>query len=129
MQRIIFFDGVCLLCNRFVTFVFNYDKKRYFKYASLQSKTAAQMLSQQDLRLDSIVYLEDNKTYRKSKALIKILFQLGGLWQFFARFISIIPIPVRDFIYTKIALNRYKIFGQSDTCRIPTSEEKKYFLE
>ena len=129
MQRIIFFDGLCSLCNRFISYVFYNDKKKYFKYASLQSKTASQMLTKQDLSLDSIVYFEDGKIYKKSSAVLRIMFHLDGLWSFFSVLASTIPLPIRDYIYTKIAINRYKIFGQLNSCRIPTAEESRSFLD
>ncbi|MEK6628176.1 MAG: DUF393 domain-containing protein, partial [Bdellovibrionota bacterium] len=81
MQRIIFFDGVCALCNRFINFVFEHDKKRYFNYAALQSKSAAKILNPQELTLDTIVYSENGKIYYKSVAVLKIMFHLGGLFK------------------------------------------------
>lgn len=129
MQRIIFFDGICGLCDRFVIFVFEHDKKRFFKYAALQSKSATQMLGSQDLKLNTIVYAEDDKIYYKSAAVLRIMFHLGGLFKLFSISATIIPNQIRDFIYTKIANNRYKLFGQSDVCRLPSPEEKNYFLD
>ena len=129
MQRIIFFDGICLLCNGFVNYVFNNDKKHQFKYSPIQSKTALNLLSQSDLNLDSIVYFEGNKTYKKSTAVLRIMFQLGGVWQILSVTLAIIPTPIRDFIYNFVAKNRYKIFGKSKTCRLPSIEEKQYFLD
>jgi len=37
-KNIILFDGVCVLCNRFVVFVIKQDKKQYYHFASLQNK-------------------------------------------------------------------------------------------
>ena len=129
MQRIIFFDGMCLLCNSFINYVFNNDKNRYFKYASLQSKTAAQLLPISDLGLDTVVYIEDNKTYKQSTAVLRIMFHLGGFWSILSVVLAAIPTTIRDFFYNIVAKNRYHIFGKTDICRLPTAEEKAYFLE
>ncbi|MEQ1723449.1 MAG: DCC1-like thiol-disulfide oxidoreductase family protein [Pseudobdellovibrio sp.] len=129
MQRIIFFDGICLLCNSFVNYVFNNDNKHQFKYSALQSKTAFDLLPQSDLKLDSIVYFEDNKTYKRSTAVLRIMFHLGGAWPLISVTLAIIPTPIRDFIYNFVAKNRYQVFGKSETCRLPTPEEKQYFLD
>ncbi len=122
------------MCSRFITFLFNNDKKRYFKYASLQSKSAAliltkQALTKQDISLDTIVYIENSKVYYKSEAVLRIMFHLGGLFKVISMTISIIPNSVLDFIYIKIANNRYKISGPADLCRTPRPEEKEYFLD
>jgi predicted DCC family thiol-disulfide oxidoreductase YuxK len=129
MQRIIFFDGICLLCNGFVNYVFNYDNKHQFKYSPLQSKTALNLLSQSELKLDSIVYFEDNKTYKRSTAVLRIMFHLGGVWSLLSVTLAIIPTPIRDFFYNFVAQNRYKVFGKSKICRRYTAEEKQYFLD
>ena len=129
VEQIIFFDGVCGLCSRFITFVFNHDKQRQFKFASLQSDSAAKMLNSQDLKLDTIIYLADGRVYHKSSAVLKILSQLGGLFKIVAIVALVLPKKVLDFFYTKIASNRYRLFGKSDTCRLPSAEEKRYFLD
>ena len=128
MQKIIFFDGVCPLCNRFVTIVFNQNKKRQFKFASLQSASAAKMLHQQDLKLDTIVYTEDGRTYYKSAAVLRIMYHLGGAFRAISVITTLLPNRFLDFIYSNVARNRYKLFGQSGTCRLPSAEEKAYFL-
>lgn len=129
MQRIIFFDGMCLLCNGFINYVFNNDKNRYFKYASLQSKTAAQLLPPSDLGLDTVVYIEDSKTYKQSTAVLRIMFHLGGLWALLSVTLAAVPTPIRDFFYKLVSKSRYRIFGKSDVCRLPSAEEKPYFLD
>lgn len=129
MQRIIFFDGICSLCNRFVDFVYKRDKKSTFKYASLQSNAAKKILKNEDLGLDTVIYFENNQTYKKSTAVLKIMFQFGGLWTILAIILSAIPLIIRDYVYTKIAKHRYNIWGQLDSCRIPTEEEKSHFLD
>ncbi|MBY0553549.1 DCC1-like thiol-disulfide oxidoreductase family protein [bacterium] len=129
MQRIIFFDGMCLLCNGFINYVFNNDKNRYFKYASLQSKSAAKMLSPVDLSLDTVIYIEDNQTYKQSTAVLRIMFHLGGIWSILSVIFAVIPTPIRDFFYKLVARSRYSIFGKSDICRLPSTEEKAYFLD
>jgi predicted DCC family thiol-disulfide oxidoreductase YuxK len=49
------------------------------------------------------------------------------LWPVFYVF-KIVPSPIRDIFYDLIARNRYKLFGRSDTCRMPTPELQQKFL-
>ncbi len=129
MQRIIFFDGICPLCNGFVSHVFKYDKNRLFKFAPLQSNTARTLLTGPDLGLDSVVYLENGTVFRKSAAVARIMFHLQGVHYFAALLLLVFPAFIRDFFYDVIAKNRYSIFGKMDVCRLPGPGEKAFFLD
>src|ERR1035437_1260844 len=115
---VLYFDGVCNLCNGVVKFIIKRDKKAKFKFASLQSVSGQNILKQYNLSIDnleSFILIKDNKFYNKSSAGLMVLKELGGWWKLLYAFI-IIPKPIRDFIYDLIAKRRYKIFGRSDTC-------------
>ena len=129
MQRIIFFDGVCPLCNRFVDFVILRDKKKLFLFSSLQSSFAKNSLPLTYQSLDTIILQENGDYFSKSKAVLRILFQLGPGWNAFSVFASILPNSLRDYVYQTIAKNRYRIWGKNEVCRIPTPEEKNRFIE
>lgn len=129
MKRIIFFDGVCPVCNGFVDYVLKKDSKNQFQFSSLQSHYAKSTLQPQYQGLDSVILKENDQTFIKSTAVLRILFQLGGLWNALAVFLSAIPRPLRDFGYDIFAKNRYRIFGQNETCRLPSLEEKSRFIE
>jgi predicted DCC family thiol-disulfide oxidoreductase YuxK len=129
-QHIILFDGICNFCNFWVNFIIDRDKKNIFRFAALQSERGQELLDrfQMDSKsLDTFVLIEDKKVYTKSTAALKISRKLIGIWRSFY-FLILIPKPIRDFIYTLIAKNRYKFFGKRSTCRIPTEEEKEKFL-
>lgn len=127
---IIFFDGVCNLCNNSVQFIIKRDKKNKFKFASLQSSFAKNNLSKHiDVdKLESIVLLNEDKLYTKSAAALLIARELSGMWPMFYVFI-IIPSFIRDWFYNIIAKNRYRIFGKKDSCMIPSPAFKEKFLD
>jgi predicted DCC family thiol-disulfide oxidoreductase YuxK len=130
-ERIIFFDGVCNLCNSSVDIVIRKDKKALFKYASLQSGFAEQLLTKQGVNpddLDSIVLFENGKIYQKSTAALKIAGKMSGIYPLLGLF-WIVPSFIRDGVYNWIARNRYKWFGKKETCRVPTAQERALFLE
>ena len=129
MKRIIFFDGVCPVCNGFVDYVLKKDLKNQFQFSSLQSQFAKATLLPQYQGLDSVILLENDQTFIKSTAVLRILFQLNGHWNALAVFLSAIPRPIRDFFYDIFAKNRYRIFGQNEICRVPTVKEKLRFIE
>ena len=128
-QPIIFFDGVCGLCNSFVDIIFNADNKGVFKFSPLQGETAKKYITElpEEPGEWSIVYIDENNIYEQSDATLKILKRLGGTWGFLSIF-SFLPKGFRNYIYRFVAVHRYKIFGKRETCRIPTEQEKERFL-
>jgi len=126
---IIFFDGVCGLCNSFVDIIFKADKKGIFKFSPLQGDTAKKYLPELPEQAGewSIVYIDDNNIYDQSDATLKILERLGGTWGLLSIF-GFLPKGFRNYIYRLVAIYRYRIFGKRDTCRIPTEAEKERFL-
>lgn len=129
-NHIILFDGVCNLCNGFVQFVIQNDKKHKFKFASLQSEYAASLPELKDKigsSLSTVVLQTGNQNYFKSTAALKIArllpFPISVAYLFI-----IVPISVRDAVYNWVASNRYRWFGKRNECWLPTPELKKRFL-
>ena len=127
-NKVIFFDGVCGLCNGFVDFVIAVDKKRQFFFSPLQSEFAKNNLPH-DMTTDlkSVVYLTDGKRFSKSDAVLRIMNELGGLWKL-TTVGRIFPEILRDKAYNLVAENRYKLFGRKETCRLPSAEERERFI-
>lgn len=128
-QTILFFDGVCNLCNAAVDFFVKRDTKKALKYAPLQGVTASKLLSGSlTQELSSVVLYHKGQTYIKSRAILKSLILVGGFYSFLGIF-QLLPTSLLDLIYDFIAANRYRIFGKRETCRLPSPEEKSLFLD
>ncbi len=134
---IIYFDGVCNLCNFAVDYIHSAQlnlKAKVFLFAPLQGKTAQSELSLQD-RGDhgqepkSIVVKLEKRTLTESTAVMEILRRLDFKNFILSLLMELIPRPLRDIAYKFIAKNRYLFFGKKDSCRLPTAEEKQYFLD
>lgn len=129
MRKIIFFDGVCHLCNHFVDSVISKDHKHQFSFAPLQGSTAKELLSPEDQsRLESVILWVDGKVYYKSAAVLRILSILGGPYKLFSLG-NLIPRIMRDPVYDLVARNRYAWFGERDACRLPEPHERQYLLD
>lgn len=125
---ILFFDGVCVLCNGFADFILKHDKRGKLRLASLQGTTAAAMLPER-LRSDmqSVILIINGKTYTHSKAVIRILMQMGGVYTS-AAVLLLIPSRISDAIYRLISRKRYIWFGKRAQCRLPDKTEAHRFL-
>src|SRR4051812_18490607 len=127
---VILFDGVCNLCSSSVQYVIKHDPKHIFRFASLQSALAQQILSKHNLpsnQFNSLILLQDKQIHTRSTAALLIAKQLKGFIKVLYAFI-IIPKFIRDAVYNIIAKNRYKWFGKKNECWIPTPELKNLFI-
>ena len=131
-KKIILFDGVCNLCNSAVNYIIDRDKKDVFRFVSLQSELGQQIQQHLGLntnQLDSIIlYIPKEAYYLKSSAAIRIMYQFPLFWKLSILF-YIIPPFIRDAAYSYIANNRYKWFGKTEQCRIPTPALQQKFLD
>lgn len=127
---IILFDGVCNLCNRFVKFIIVKDRLNKFHFSPLQKESTKELLRKFNIdfsKLDTVIYIKDEEVFAKSSAALHVLKDIGGIWKLFFVFI-IVPKFIRDFIYSIVVRNRYRIFGKSDSCMIPSEKDKARFL-
>ena len=128
-KPIVFFDGECIMCNKFVDILLNIDKLGTILIAPLQGQTAAKLLPPLPKNREewSIFYIDQGEISDQSDAFLNICRRLSGMWSILSLF-KIIPRSIRDYIYRVIARNRYRIFGRRSTCRLPNEQEKSRFL-
>lgn len=130
-HQVILFDGVCKLCNRFVNYIVKRDRKRCFRFASVQSDFANELLINRNEIHNAdktVFYFRYDKLMSKSAAVLYILKDLGGIGALLFVFIAV-PRPIRDFVYKIVSKNRYRLFGKRDSCRVPDEKEQVWFLE
>ena len=136
MKSIIFFDGVCGLCNSSVLFVLKRDANNRFLYSPQQSAYAQEILPKyggNPQALNTIYVLKDAESkqpslLKKSTAACYVLSELGGGWKIlsYGRFI---PRFLRDFVYDCVAKTRYRFFGKKEVCMIPEPDWVEKFRE
>ena len=127
---LVLFDGVCNLCDHSVHFLIDRDPRAFLKFAALQSDVARPLLEKYGVdpeRLDSILYIEAGRCYDRSGAALRIARRLRWPWSWSFIFI-IVPWFIRDLVYRWIARNRYRWFGKTEQCRMPTPALRARFL-
>jgi predicted DCC family thiol-disulfide oxidoreductase YuxK len=123
---VIYYDGYCGLCDRFIGFVLARDRKGRYRYAPLSGETARGRFG--DPEQPQTVILEEAGTVRvRSDAALAIVAGLGGGWKL-VQLLRIIPRPVRDWVYDLIARHRFEWFGRRAECRIPAPDHRERFL-
>jgi predicted DCC family thiol-disulfide oxidoreductase YuxK len=129
--RVLFFDGVCVLCNRSVRLAMRLDRDRRFRFAPLQGETAEKLRARHPRMpraIETLVYVEDGeRIFLRSRGAMRAARELPYPWRALS-WLAIVPAPITDVLYRVVARLRYRLFGKYDSCRIPTKEERERFL-
>lgn len=131
MKPVILFDGYCNLCSGSVVFILKREPKDIFRFASLQSDYAAGLIDRLGIRdeaPDSIILVEKDRVYYRSRAALRIARRLRRLWPLIYVLV-IVPPFIRNPIYDWIAKNRYRWFGKRNTCFVPPKDLSYKFLQ
>lgn len=129
-DRVVLFDGVCKLCNGWAKFLIRQDRQRRFKLASVQSPQGQAILAFYGLpidRFDTMAYVEGPQLHVRSDAVLRILAQLPRPWRWL-RLLRCVPAGLRDWLYDRVALNRYRLFGRHASCLLPHPDHRERFL-
>jgi len=129
-KSLILFDGICNLCNASVRFIIRYDKKKRFRFLSLQSDAAKETLLHYNYKIldsNTLILIHQGKIYTRSDAILHITRYLHPFWNIFYLLIKF-PLKPRDKIYDLIAANRYKWFGKQQKCTLFIPGYKDRFI-
>lgn len=130
-DSIIVFDGVCVVCSRWVDFVLRRDRHGRYKFAAMQTTSGRDLLIEHGIDPNdplSFLLLEGQQGYTDTDAIVRILRSFGSGWRLLGLLVAIVPRFIRDPLYRWIARHRYRLFGRRATCRVPTAEIADRFL-
>ncbi|MBA9843546.1 MAG: thiol-disulfide oxidoreductase DCC family protein [Ralstonia sp.] len=128
---IVVYDAHCLLCSGSIQFLLRHDRQGLLRFASMQGQTGRQLLAQAGVNpddVDTVLFVRDGRAWRESAAILRILHALGWPWRL-AWIGWLIPATLRDALYRRVARNRYRWFGRSDTCILPPPGAAQRFLD
>jgi predicted DCC family thiol-disulfide oxidoreductase YuxK len=131
-KPILFYDGDCGLCHRFVVFVLKHEVEAVFQFAPLQGDTFRANFSKAEVIEfpDSLILLtESNELLTLSDAAVYAMKTLSPGWRRLGKVMGVFPKPLRDFGYRCIAAIRKKIFKKPDgVCPLVAPELRERFL-
>jgi len=128
--RLVLYDGVCGLCSLSVRALVRLDVDRKLRYAPLQGKTAARLrllYPSIPTKLDSFVYINETLVSLRSRAFVHMAKQFHYPWRAFS-WLWVIPSPLADLFYRVIAKFRYRLWGKTEHCEIPSPRDRELFL-
>lgn len=127
--RIVFYDGVCALCNYSVQFILKRDPEAHFKFAPIQSESARNRGIPNETEDPYSLFLFDNgQLFEKSDAVLRIARHLSWPWKI-AWYFRFVPRRLRDYVYDFIASHRYRWFGKYGACPVPEPEVRSRWTE
>jgi predicted DCC family thiol-disulfide oxidoreductase YuxK len=124
----VLFDGDCSLCNGVVRFLLKRDRERAFQFAPLQSTAGRAILQAHGRRaddLDTLVLVDRGSVLIRSDAVLAIAARLPPPWRA-ARFLAILPRPLRDGVYRVVARYRNILFRGQDRCVLPVPGDDRF---
>ena len=121
LKNTILFDSKCNLCSKTVKRVIKLDKNKLFTFISNKSEYGKNIISKNNLNSITtetiVLFTTENKFLIKSDAAISIAVKLNPLFLIF-NILFIVPKKIRDRVYDYVAKNRYKWFGENESCDI-----------
>lgn len=127
---VILFDAQCVLCSANARFILHHDRRRRFRLASMQGPVGAALFRAHGIDPadpDTLILVEGSHTRRDSDAVLAIWSGLGWPWRATAA-LRLVPRPLRDFVYRRVARNRYRLFGRRETCWLPDPADRDRVL-
>jgi len=129
-RDVIVFDGVCVLCSGFFRFVLRYDRTKRFSFATAQSPLGQALYQALDLPTDDFetnLVIVDGVVHQRLSAFCVTMRVLGWPWRALT-VLGWLPESAQDWLYLRIARNRYGVFGRRETCLVPPFELRERFL-
>jgi predicted DCC family thiol-disulfide oxidoreductase YuxK len=130
-RPVVLFDGVCNLCSGSVQFVIARDPAAKLRFAAIQSPHGQDFLRRRGLptdRFETFYLIDDGLVYEKSAGVLRMVCHLRWPWPLL-RVVRVVPRPLRDWLYDRVALNRYRLFGRRQACLVPTPQIAVRFLD
>ncbi|MEI9419005.1 thiol-disulfide oxidoreductase DCC family protein [Mesorhizobium sp. Cs1321R2N1] len=121
---LIVFDGACVFCSGFVRVVVRLDRKARFRFATAQSPLGEALFRKYNLTTNSYetdLVLVGGVLFTRLDSFVAVMAELGWPWRA-ARALLLLPRQLRDWLYDRIARNRYALFGRKDSCDVPPAE-------
>ncbi len=123
LDGLVLIDGQCVLCSASFRFVARRDPTCRFRFTAIQQgygRRIAQSLGIDPDDPTTFAVVLGGRALAKSDGALAILGHLPG-WRWTA-LLRVAPRGLRDWVYDRVARNRYRLFGRLDQCMVPGGE-------
>lgn len=127
---VVLFDAECVVCSGWVHFVLRWDREGQIRIGAVQSEAGRALLVYAGLDpddIDTMLFVERGVPYARSSAVLRASRYFRMPWPMLA-IGMLVPTPIRDWFYDRVAKNRYSLFGKKELCLVPAPEQRARFL-
>ncbi|MCC5845047.1 MAG: DUF393 domain-containing protein [Verrucomicrobia bacterium] len=127
---LVLYDGHCGLCQRSVRFLLRHERETVLTFAALTSDTGKKWLLERgvDSDVDAMVLVEADRTLTGPDAALALCDYMKPPYRWL-RALRVFPAGVRRLGYRWIARRRYRWFGKTESCPLPSPDQAVRFLE
>lgn len=124
------FDGDCMICSRTLRFLATEDRADLLRFVKLQSTLGREMEATAGSgSLQTMLVKAEGRILTRSAGVLRVLAALGGHWRVLGWAGRLIPRPLADALYNFIAVHRYRWFGRTDVCAMPSPELRARLMD
>lgn len=130
-QALMLFDGVCNFCSGSVLFILKRSQGSPLRFVAMQTPAGQAWLAKLGLPLEhyeTFALVEDGKVYEKSQGVLRLTRHMSRPWPVIGRLVGLAPRRLLDWLYDRVARNRYRILGRKTQCFVPTPAMRARFL-
>ena len=123
-------DAECAICSWGARMIHRLDRSASVRICPVQSPLGAALLRHYGLRPDdpaSWMFLDQGAAHVDADAILHAGWRMGG-WGRLTAALRVLPRPLRDWLYRRLARNRYVLFGRGDLCAMPDPTFQKRLL-
>ncbi|NIJ40945.1 putative DCC family thiol-disulfide oxidoreductase YuxK [Parvibaculum indicum] len=124
-------DGECVLCSTGARLIARLDKAGEFRICRAQTELGRALLNHYGMSADdpeSWLYIVDGRAFTSFDAMIRVGARVGGAGLLLQP-LRLLPRPVQDWFYRRLAHNRYRLFGRTDICALPDPGVRARLME
>lgn len=114
-------DADCALCSFGARMIHRLDKTGTIRICPVQTRLGQMLLTKHGItptNPESWMFIADGRVWTDFDAMAEVGLRSGG-WGRLLGLLRLIPKPLRDWLYARVARNRYAVFGRGDMCAIP----------
>ncbi|MEM0976474.1 MAG: DUF393 domain-containing protein [Pseudomonadota bacterium] len=123
-------DGDCALCSWGARNIARFDHSDQFRIAIVSSELGSSLLNHYGLDPkdpDSWLLLDKGEAFTSMPAILRASRHLGWVRYVLAP-LGWLPRGWQDWLYQRIARNRYRVFGRSELCALPDANLRRKLI-
>ncbi|WP_421778868.1 thiol-disulfide oxidoreductase DCC family protein [Hoeflea sp.] len=124
-------DGECAICSVGARLIARFDKAGEFRICRSQTALGEALLGHYGLSAgdpESWLYIVDGQAFTSLDAMIRAGWRVGGVGVLLQP-LRLMPRGLQDWLYLRLARNRYRLFGHKDMCAIPDPALRARLME